>query len=218
MLSRHLFVIVFLIWAGLNPTATWAGETLRIIAYGDSLSAGFGLPQNDTFPSQLEAALRARGHDVSIINAGVSGDTATSGLARLDWTLSDPADGIPADGIIVELGANDALRGIDPAITRAALDKILLQLKTRNMAILIAGMRAPLNMGKAYAAIFDPIYPDLAEDYEILLYPFFLDGVAGSAELNQMDGIHPSAAGVALIVERMVPSVELLIAEIEAKR
>ncbi len=212
MRARNLFVIALMLWAGLTIPAAQASETLRIIAYGDSLSAGFGLPQADAFPSQLEAALRARGHDVSIINAGVSGDTATSGLSRLDWTLNEPAD-----GIIVELGANDALRGIDPEITRAALDEILTRLKTRNMAILIAGMRAPLNMGEIYAAKFDPIYPDMAAKYEILLYPFFLDGVAGSADLNQMDGIHPSADGVARIVERMVPSVELLIAEIEAK-
>ena len=187
-------------------------EPIRIIAYGDSLTAGYGLPADDAFPVRLQAALRAKGHDVEIINAGVSGDTASGGLARLDWTLAEPAD-----GAILELGANDALRGIDPEETKKALDRIMAGFKARDMTVLIAGMAAPRNLGHAYVEAFDTIYPALAGKYGALIYPFFLDGVVGNAKLNQADGIHPTAEGVGIIVERMLPAVEELIARIKSR-
>lgn len=181
-------------------------EPIRIVALGDSLAAGYGLESPDAFTGALQAALVARGHDVVIVNAGVSGDTASDGLARVDWSV-----GADADAVIVELGANDALRGVDPAITRDALDRLLARLGERGLPVLLAGMMAPPNLGEDYAAAFNPIYPELAEKHGALLYPFFLDGVAADASLNQPDGIHPNAAGVAVIVERIVPSVEALI-------
>lgn len=182
-------------------------EPLRIVALGDSLTAGYGLESPDAFTGALEATLVARGHDVVIVNAGVSGDTASDGLARVDWSIGDDAD-----AVIVELGANDALRGVDPAITRDALDRLLARLAERGLPVLLAGMMAPPNLGDEYAAAFNPIYPDLAEKHGAILYPFFLDGVATDLGLNQPDGIHPNAAGVAVIVERIAPSVEALIA------
>ena len=186
-------------------------EPLRIVALGDSLSAGYGLESPEAFTGALQAALVARGHDVVIVNAGVSGDTASDGLARVDWSVGEDAG-----AVIVELGANDALRGVDPAITRDALDRLLARLGERGLPVLLAGMRAPPNLGADYAAAFDPMYRDLAEKHGAVLYPFFLDGVAAEASLNQADGIHPNAAGVAVIVERMVPAVEALIAEATA--
>ncbi len=184
----------------------FAGVT--IVALGDSLTAGYGLPPGQGFAGQLQGALRARGYDISIIDAGVSGDTSTGGLARVDWSV--PAD---ADAVIVELGANDALRGLDPSVTRQALGDIVRRLKGRGQAVLLAGMRAPPNLGDDYAAQFDAIYPELAAQEEVLLYPFFLDGVAANPALNQADGIHPNAAGVARIVDKILPSVEALIAQ-----
>lgn len=184
-----------------------AAETVRIVALGDSLTAGYGLDGEDSFPARLEAALRERGHDVEVINAGVSGDTSRGGLERLDWAVPEGVD-----AVIVELGANDALRGIEPGATRANLESIIEQLVERNVAVLLAGMRAPPNLGEDYAAAFDAIYPDLAERYEVLLYPFFLEGVAADRRLNQSDGMHPNEAGVSAIVERMVEPVEALIA------
>jgi acyl-CoA thioesterase-1 len=189
-----------------------AGE-ITLVALGDSLTAGFGLSPSEAFPARLEAVLRERGHDVRVINAGVSGDTASAGLARLDWAVD--AD---ADGVIVELGANDALRGIDPGVTRDALDAILARLGEREIPVLLAGMRAPPNMGTAYTERFDAIYPALAEKHGVPLYPFFLEGVAARAELNQQDGIHPNAQGVAAIVTAMTPYAERLIALIRARR
>jgi acyl-CoA thioesterase-1 len=187
--------------------ASVIAETLRIVAFGDSLTAGFGLPQNAAFPVKLAAALRAKGHDVEVINAGVSGDSASGGLARLDWSVPDGTD-----AVIVELGANDALRATDPAVTRKALDAIIRRLKSRGMAVLLAGMHAPRNMGKDYIEAFDRIYPELAKEHGVLFYPFFLEGVAADARLNQGDGIHPTAAGVDRIVANILPSVERLIA------
>lgn len=186
-------------------------ETLRIVALGDSLTAGYGLAASESFTGRLEAALKARGHDIVIVNAGVSGDTASDGLNRVDWSLGDDAD-----AVIVELGANDALRGVDPAITRDALDGILARLVERGLPVLLAGMLAPPNLGQDYGARFNPIYPELAAKHGVLLYPFFLDGVAARTDLNQPDGIHPNAEGVAVIVERILPSVEALIAEAAA--
>ena len=185
---------------------TALAQPVTILALGDSLTAGLGLEASEAFPARLEAALRARGLDVRIVNGGVSGDTAAAGLARLDWVLSDDVD-----GLVVELGANDALRGLDPAQTETALDGILAKAVERKLPVLIAGMRAPPNLGPDYAAAFDAIYPRLAEKYGAMLYPFFLDGVAAQPSLNQADGIHPNGKGVDIIVGRIMPSVEELI-------
>ena len=184
-----------------------AAAPVSIVALGDSLTAGYGLGPGESFPEQLQAALEARGHDVSVANAGVSGDTASDGLARLEWSV--PAE---ADIVIVALGANDALRGIDPAVTRRALAAILGKLGARRQAVLLAGMMSPRNLGDEYAEEFDAIFPDLARHYGVPLYPFFLAGVATDAALNQPDGVHPTAAGVARIVEGILPHVEELIA------
>jgi acyl-CoA thioesterase-1 len=177
------------------------------VALGDSLTAGYGVGPGESFPEQLQTALTESGYEVSVINAGVSGDTASDGLARLEWSVP-----VEADIVIVELGANDALRGIDPAVTREALSGILAKLAARGQAALLAGMMAPRNLGDEYVAEFDAIYPDLAADYDVPLYPFFLEGVAADAVLNQADGTHPSAAGVAKIVEGILPEVEKLVA------
>ncbi len=211
--TRTFYAIVILMAAALLPIESQSGEPVRIVAFGDSLTAGLGLSADDAFPAKLEAALREKGVDVAITNAGVSGDTTTGGLARLDWTL-----GGPVDGVIIELGANDALRGVDPAVARSALDEIITRLKAREISILLTGMLAPPNMGPEYGAAFNSIYPNLADAHNVLLYPFFLDGVAGSPRLNQPDGLHPTAAGVDEIVARILPSVEKLIADIEARR
>ncbi len=205
-----LFGILSLITFQFVTMAATAGTT--IVALGDSLTAGYGLPQGQGFAVQLQDALRARGHDVSVIDAGVSGDTARGGLARLDWSV--PVD---ADAVIVELGANDALRGLDPAITRQALSDIVKRLKARGHQVLLAGMRAPPNLGDEYTARFDAIYGDLAAQEKVLLYPFFLEGVAADPALNQADGIHPNADGVARIVEKILPAVEALIAQAGSK-
>jgi acyl-CoA thioesterase-1 len=190
-----------------------AEAPVKIVAFGDSLTAGFGLAAQVAFPARLQQALRARGITAEIVNAGVSGDTASGGLARLDWSLPEGTD-----AVIVELGANDALRGIDPKVTRAALDGILHRLKGRRIEVLLAGMRAPRNLGPDYAAAFDPIFPQLASVYDVLLYPFFLEGVATDAKLNQPDGLHPTAAGIDVIVARILPKVEELVARVRAKR
>ncbi len=188
-----------------------SARALRIVVLGDSLTAGLGLPPGKAFPDQLQAALRARGWDVDVVNAGVSGDTAEDGLARYEWAV--PAD---ADALIVELGANDMLRGLPPEGTKKALMGILDRAKAAHLPTLIAGMRAAPNLGLDYDRAFDAIYPALAQADGALLYPFFLDGVAGDAKLNQPDGLHPSAAGAAVVVSRMLPSVEELLRE--AKR
>ncbi|WGD32423.1 arylesterase [Ancylobacter sp. WKF20] len=186
-------------------------EPLRLVAFGDSLTAGLGLPAKDAFPAKLQAALKAKGHDVVIENAGVSGDTTTAGLARLDWSIPDGTQ-----GVILELGANDALRGLDPAIAEKSLDAILARLKERKIPVLLAGMVAPPNLGGGYAERFNAIYPRLAAKYDVPLYPFFLDGVAGQGKLNQPDGIHPTAAGVDVIVERITPAVERWLATLKS--
>jgi acyl-CoA thioesterase-1 len=190
-----------------------AAEPIRIVALGDSLTAGLGLSEAEAFPVKLEAALRVRGYDVLIANAGVSGDTASAGLARLDWSV--PAG---TNAVILELGANDALRGVDPRVTRDALETILRRLRERRIEVLLAGMQAPRNLGAEYARDFDRIYPDLAKIHGAVLYPFFLDGVATEAKLNQRDGIHPTAAGIEVIVARILPAVQELIARTQANR
>jgi acyl-CoA thioesterase-1 len=185
---------------------------VTILALGDSLTAGYGLPPEEAFPVKLEAALRAEGLDVTILNGGVSGDTAADGAARLDWALDDRVN-----AVIVELGANDALRGLPPEETERSLDQVMAALARRGLPVLIAGMEAPRNLGPAYAAKFDPIYRRLAEKYGALLYPFFLEGVAADPALNQGDGLHPNPKGVAVIVQRMAPLVAQLVARAAAK-
>ena len=183
-----------------------AADPVGIVALGDSLTAGYGLGPGESFPEQLETALRERGYDVAVANAGVSGDTASDGLARLEWSVPPEAD-----IVIVELGANDALRGIDPPVTRAALSKIVATLKQRGQAVLLAGMLAPRNLGEDYADEFDAIYPELAAEHAVPLMPFFLEGVAADRGFNQSDGMHPTRAGVAKIVENILPEVEKLV-------
>jgi acyl-CoA thioesterase-1 len=211
-LSRQVLVLsVLAMWACFHTTAM--AEPLRIVAFGDSLTAGLGLPEKEAFPVKLQAALKAKGHDVEVINAGVSGDTASGGLARLDWSVPDNTA-----AVILELGANDALRGTDPAATRKALDEAIRRLKARKIPVLLAGMQAPRNMGADYIAAFDRIFPDLAKEHGVLFYPFFLEGVAAQSHLNQRDGIHPTAEGVDVIVRGILPYAEKLIAEAQSNR
>jgi acyl-CoA thioesterase I len=184
-----------------------AEPPVKIVALGDSLTAGLGLPEKDSFVARLQSALTAKGIAAEIANAGVSGDTASDGLARLDWSVPPGTD-----AVIVELGANDMLRGVDLQVTRNAIDAILRRLTGRHIAVLLCGMRAAPNFGAAYAREFEGIYPELAGKYGVLLYPFFLDGVAADLSLNQPDGMHPNAAGVGVIVERILPKVEELVA------
>ena len=180
---------------------------------GDSLTAGYGLPGDEAFPARLQKALRAKGYDVKIVNAGVSGDTASGGLDRLAWSVPQGTE-----AVILELGANDMLRGVDPNVTKTALGKILGQLAGRHIPVLLAGMKSSRNMGADYARAFDAIYPALASTHSVIFYPFFLDGVAADPKLNQGDGMHPNAAGVDVIVKRMLPSVEELIARARKAR
>ena len=186
---------------------------LRIVVLGDSLVAGFQLKASDAFPAQLERALKARGHEVEVINAGVSGDTTAAGLERLRWAVPEKTD-----AVIVELGANDALLGLDPAQTKANLDSIIAAIKADGAEVLLAGMLAPRNLGEDYARAFDGIYPALASKHGTLLYPFFLDGVALDAKLNLQDGMHPNPQGVAEITRRILPKVEELIARVRARQ
>jgi acyl-CoA thioesterase I len=190
-----------------------AEPIVNIVAFGDSLTAGYGLAANEAFPAQLQRALIAKGLAVNVANAGVSGDTAAGGLARLDWSIPDGTD-----AVILELGANDALRGFDPAVTRKALDAMLHRLQERKIAVLLCGMLAPPNLGAEYGRAFNSIYPDLAAQDGAILYPFFLAGVAADPKLNQRDGLHPTAAGVAVIVDRILPQVEELIARAKGLR
>ena len=186
---------------------------MKIVVLGDSLAAGHGLAVDDAFPVKLDKALKAKGIAATIVNAGVSGDTASGGLDRLDWSVAPGTD-----AVIVELGANDMLRGIDPKVTKAALDKILDRLAARHISVLLAGMKAARNMGTDFARDFDAIYPALASTHPVVFYPFFLDGVATDDKLNQVDGMHPTAAGVDVIVTRILPQVETLIARARAAR
>jgi acyl-CoA thioesterase I len=174
----------------------------RILALGDSLTAGYGLPAEDGFTARLEAALKAAGVAVKVINGGVSGDTSAGGLARVDWLMAEKPD-----LVIVELGANDALRGLEPRETRLNLDKVIGRIRKAGAALLLAGMKAPPNLGRDYGDEFNRIFPELAKQHKVALYPFFLDGVAADPVLNQADGMHPNAKGVSVIVERMVPAV-----------
>jgi acyl-CoA thioesterase I len=190
-----------------------AERPVTIVALGDSLTAGLGLAANEAFPAQLQRALEVKGVATAVANAGVSGDTTAAGLSRLEWSVPDGSD-----AVILELGANDALRGIDPALTRKALDTMLRRLNERKIAVLLCGMLAPPNLGSEYGRAFNAIYPDLAAASGAILYPFFLAGVAADPSLNQRDGMHPTAAGVAVIVTRIMPQVEQLIARVKETR
>jgi acyl-CoA thioesterase-1 len=190
-----------------------AGKPVKIVVLGDSLSAGYGLPVDAAFPERLAQALKAKGIAAIIANAGVSGDTASGGLTRLDWSVPQGTD-----AVILELGANDMLRGIDPKVTKAALDQILGKLSGRHIPVLLAGMKASRNMGADYGRAFDAIYPVLASTHRVVFYPFFLAGVATDPQFNQADGLHPNPAGIDVIVKRMLPSVEELIARARTAR
>jgi acyl-CoA thioesterase-1 len=194
---------LFLALSVLLMTNSHGSQPINLVVMGDSLTAGYGLQSSEAFPARLEAALRKRGHDVVVENAGVSGDTAKQGLERLDWSVDQTAD-----AVIVELGANDALRGVDPNETRRSLDDIIAKLRARNLPVMIAGMQAPPNLGASYKELFDAIYPELARKHEVPLYPFFLEGVATRQNFNLEDGIHPNAQGVEEMVRRMLPKVE----------
>ena len=179
---------------------------LKLAVLGDSLTAGYGLPGSAAFPARLQQALKEKGIAAEIVNAGVSGDTASGGRDRLDWSIPPGTQ-----AVIVELGANDMLRGVDPKVTRAALDEIVTRLQARGIKVMLCGMYAAPNLGEAYGKDFNGIYPDLAKKYGVALYPFFLDGVADNAALKLPDGLHPTAAGVDVIVQRILPAVEAFV-------
>jgi len=189
------------------------GEAMHVVALGDSLTAGLGLAAGDALPAVLQHLLKEKGYAVTIQNAGVSGDTIAGGLARLDWAVPDNTD-----AVIVALGANDMLGGLDVQRARSNLEEIVQRLKARHIPVLIAGMRASRTLGDDYANAFDRIFPELAEKYDLVLYPFLLDGVALDSKLNQADGIHPTAEGVRRIADRMLPFVEKLLAQVKSKQ
>jgi acyl-CoA thioesterase-1 len=219
--QERLFVHMLVLGVTLTMVAPALAQTpvepvtkpIRIVVLGDSLSAGYGLPAAAAFPIRLQKSLKINGIEVDMINAGVSGDTSSGGRDRLDWSVPEGTQ-----AVIVELGANDALRGTDPAITRAALADILTRLKARKIAVLLCGMLAPPNYGTEYSARFNAIYPDLAKSFGVPLYPFFLEGVATQAALNQADGLHPTAEGVDVIVKNILPMVAALVGPIAGQR
>ena len=213
----HMLVLGMLLMAAGTALAqtSAAGETkpIKMVVLGDSLSAGLGLSASSAFPARLQKSLEAKGIAVDMINAGVSGDTTSGGRDRLDWSVPEGTE-----AVILELGANDALRGIDPRVTRAALTDILTRLKARKIAVLLCGMVAPPNYGSDYSARFNAIYPELAKSFGVPLYPFFLEGVAAAARLNQADGLHPTAEGVDMIVKNILPTVEAFLGTISGQR
>lgn len=215
--SPRIWTALLLVLASLGslamngPSAAQSG-TVKLVALGDSLTAGYNLPGSAAFPSVLETMLRAKGVSVEIVNAGVSGDTSQGGLERLDWSVPDGTD-----GVILELGANDALRGVDPAVTEKSLDAIVTRLKARGIPVLLAGIYAPRSNGPDYVARFDAIYPRLAGKHGLILYPFFLDGIAGDRVLNQPDMLHPTAEGVRVIAQRILPAVERFLASLRPR-
>jgi acyl-CoA thioesterase I len=209
-LLRRIAVAILAAHLGMIVASGATAAPIKILALGDSLTSGYGLAASDGFCPQLERALRAAGHDVSVIDAGAGGDTTADGLARLDWSLADKPD-----VVILELGGNDALRGLDPGQAKANLDAILTRLQSKGLVVLLAGMKAPRNLGPDYAKEFDAIFPELAVRHQVALYPFFLDGVAADPDFNQEDGIHPNPAGVAIIVKRMLPAVERALAQVK---
>ncbi|MDZ4842979.1 MAG: arylesterase [Hyphomicrobium aestuarii] len=209
-----MFVAIVATAIAMTMTLSTANAArIKIVAFGDSLVAGYGVKPSEGFVSQLEAALKSRGHDVEVVNSGVSGDTAMNGLERLDWAVPDDAR-----AVILEFGANDGLTGRDPAATKTTLDTILTRIRERKLPVLIAGMKAPRNWGETYTAAYDVMYADLAAKHGALIYPFFLEGVALERDLNQGDGMHPNAKGVAEIVRRITPKVEELIGRAVAVR
>jgi acyl-CoA thioesterase-1 len=213
----HILVLgVALMTAGTALAQTQAAaeaKPIKMVVLGDSLSAGLGLSASAAFPQRLQKSLKSKGMMVDMINAGVSGDTSSGGRDRLDWSVPEGTE-----AVIVELGANDALRGTDPAVTRAALSDILTRLKARGVAVLLCGMVAPPNYGSDYSARFNAIYPDLARSFGVPLYPFFLEGVAADASLNQADGMHPTAEGVDVIVKNILPTVQAFLGTISRQR
>ena len=213
----HMLVLGMLLMAAGTAFAqtSAAGETkpIKMVVLGDSLSAGLGLSASSAFPARLQKSLEVKGIAVDMINAGVSGDTTSGGRDRLDWSVPEGTE-----AVILELGANDALRGIDPRVTRAALTDILTRLKARRIAVLLCGMVAPPNYGSDYSARFNAIYPELARSFGVPLYPFFLEGVATAARLNQADGLHPTAEGVDMIVKNILPTVEAFLGTISGQR
>ncbi len=214
MVQRFALIAVLLL--GLGATSLDAAPIdapVKIVALGDSLTAGLGVTAQDAFPEKLAQALKAKGIAATVTNAGVSGDTASGGLSRLDWSVPDGTD-----AVVLELGANDALRGIDPQLTRKALAEIVRRLQDRHIAVLLCGMLAPRNMGPDYVQAYDAIFPALASERGLVFYPFFLEGVATDPKLNQRDGLHPTAAGVDVIVAGILPKVEDLIARVRAAR
>jgi len=196
----------------LGQASVAVSAPVKLVVLGDSLSAGYGLSASDAFPAKLQKALKARGINVDMTNAGVSGDTSSGGRDRLDWSVPEGTE-----AVIVELGANDALRGTDPAVTRAALTNIVTRLKARGIAILLCGMIAPPNYGEEFAARFNSIYPELAKSANVPLYRFFLDGVAADARLNQTDGLHPTAEGIDVIVKNILPTVQAFLGSISRR-
>jgi acyl-CoA thioesterase-1 len=216
LIQSFAFAAAFsaIVAGGLMPVvAAAADRPVKIVALGDSLTAGYNLPASAAFPVKLEKALKAKGNAVEIVNAGVSGDTASGGLARLDWSVPEGTD-----AVIVELGANDMLRGVDPAVTRRALEEIVRRLTERRIPVLLAGMRAIPNLGIEYAQGFEPIYSELAAKYDVLLYPFFLEGIASDTKLNQRDGVHPTAAGIDKVVAGILPKTEELLRRARERR
>ncbi|MDN5006097.1 arylesterase [Bradyrhizobium sp. GCM10027634] len=209
----HIAVLMLALMTLARPAWADAARPIKLVVLGDSLSAGLGLPAQDAFPAKLQKALQAKGIEVEMTNAGVSGDTSSGGRDRLDWSVPEGTE-----GVIVELGANDAMRGIDPDLTRAALTDIVQRLKARKIAVVLCGMLAPPNFGADYGARFNSIYPELAKQFDVPLYPFFLDGVAADAKLNQADGIHPTAEGVDIVVDKMLPTVEAFVRTIGEQR
>lgn len=204
----YLFLIPFFVSLALLPAQS---ADLKLVVLGDSLSAGYQLAPADGFPEQLQRALDERGYSIEVVNAGVSGDTTSGGLSRLDWSVGDNTD-----AVILELGANDALRGISPDFTRKNMTEMVKRLREKGTEVLVAGMLAPRNLGQDYADGFDPIYKDVANEHDALLYPFFLDGVVLNPDLNLADGMHPNADGVAVIVENILPKVEELLAKAQS--
>jgi acyl-CoA thioesterase-1 len=212
MAFKHILALIVTLAAfTIAPAATVRAEPLQVVGFGDSLMAGFGLGPGEGFTDRLQAALQASGHDVAVANAGVSGDTTSGGLARLDWSVPDGTK-----LVVLELGANDMLRGVDPALVEQNLDAMLSRLKARRIPVVLVGMVAAPNLGHAYGEQFGAIYPKLAEKYGATLYPFFLDGVAGDKSMQLEDGMHPNAAGVERMVERFLPTMEKAIAGLPA--
>jgi len=209
--------IVAALLAGIVPAVAQAADRpVRILALGDSLTEGYGLPPGDDFPNVLEHALKAKGLNVTIINGGISGDTSAGGRARLDWSLGDEKNG--PDAAIVELGANDGLRGLPVPEMQKNLDEIVARMKARHIPVLLTGMKSPRNYGEAYAKDFDAVFPRLAKKYDVLFYPFFLDGVVLNANLLQADGLHPNPKGVDVIVKSITPMVMRLVEQAKGKR